>query len=525
MPSTEVTSRAGAQEFVESIRLAEAAPEAMKGRRFKALLIKAGWSLNDRFYSEAMLRRDGPTAFPRGSQMRGNHPNAQDRESRPEGSIHDVLSETTSVPRWDATLGGLVAEVEVFPQHADLLNERFAKAIGLSIRASGTGEYGEVDGRKGLIIESLSPGGTVDWVTTAGAGGRVLQLVESAPPLHEAHGMAANDLRRALQDAVDAAHEGRCCWAWVADFHDDWVIFDLSGRDVEDGRYRQDYTVDSAGTATLAGDPVRVNTQTAYVPVVTAADATEGAVVAPPDPPAPAAPPVTSQEAFPLPPVVAAPESSAGPVVPVTESPIPTPKEAVPVTTPEPNTGPPPAGGQNPYTIEAVEALKRKAAQQEQDLIETRAQLETTANDRVSRIKAEEALNASLTENARLRATETARSMTAAACTAAGLFECVHPWVASTVVGPEGAFIPLSEAREVDSPALKSRIDSTVDRWKDLVGKILEAAGVDGRVRGLGAPANDEGMTEAQFEESLAKRFATLPGMSEKTAAVAAKGR
>lgn len=504
--------------YSEAILLPEAAATA-KARRFKATLIEAGWSKNGRYWSTDVLRRDGPRAIPEGALMAGDHPSASERADRPEGSIFRVLSRVSSTPAWNPKggkrkQGALEADVEVFPHADPILTPAFAESIGLSVRVSGTGEQGEAEGREGLIITSIDEGGTVDWVTYPGAGGGVIDLLESARPvpMHEGHGMSANDLRRALQDAIDSQYRIRCCWAWIADYSDDWVVFDLSGSESEPGRYQQAYTVDSAGTATLTGEPVEVNTQTRYVPVIAEAPAATEAA----PPPVPTAAPFAPETPAPVP----AP-------APVAESV--NPKEAVPVTTPEPTTGAPPTGAPLSTTvitsqIDAVEASQRRIEELNRQLTEARAEAEAKANDRLARVKAEQALDESRMETARLRAIETARSVAQSALSSSGLPECVHSRVIAGVTGHEGHAVPLNESRGVDTDALKESVASAVKSWQLLVGQILESAGLDGAVRGLGAPAGAE-MTEAQFNESMTARFARLPGMTEKTAAAAAKGR
>src|SRR5207245_1127898 len=63
-----------------------------------------------------------------------------------------------------------------FREHVDSL----AKHIGMSIRAAGRAKEGKADGRSGPIIEQLTRGISVDYVTTPGAGGKILQLFEAA---------------------------------------------------------------------------------------------------------------------------------------------------------------------------------------------------------------------------------------------------------------------------------------------------------------------------------------------------------
>jgi hypothetical protein len=167
--------------LTEHVAFGEAAgapPKSNRGR-YKALLIRPGWGSSG-YYSEAVLRRDGPKAFPAGTQNYLNHPTATERAERQARRVEDWASVQVTDAVWDQDRGGLVAEVQVFEHWRGLLNEEFAKQVGLSIRAAGTVEYGEADGRAGPIVTSLDEGISVDWVTRAGAGGKVLELIESA---------------------------------------------------------------------------------------------------------------------------------------------------------------------------------------------------------------------------------------------------------------------------------------------------------------------------------------------------------
>ncbi|MFS1304434.1 hypothetical protein [Streptosporangium longisporum] len=150
----------------------------IKGR-YKVLLIRPGWGSSG-YYSEEVLKRDGSKAFPKGTQNYLNHPTVSERAERPGRRVQDWASVQVTDPVWDDEQDGLVAEVQVFPHWRHLLNEDFAREVGLSIRAAGTVEYGEAEGRTGPIVTSLDEGISVDWVTRAGAGGKVLALIESA---------------------------------------------------------------------------------------------------------------------------------------------------------------------------------------------------------------------------------------------------------------------------------------------------------------------------------------------------------
>lgn len=76
------------------------------------------------------------------------------------------------------------------------------------------------------------------------------------------HGMTANDQSAALDAAVRAAHGGEDHFAWVRDYADDFVIYELNTPDAT-ATLRQAYTVED-GTVTLSGDPTPVVVRTSY---------------------------------------------------------------------------------------------------------------------------------------------------------------------------------------------------------------------------------------------------------------------
>lgn len=163
----------------EAFPAATLTPKGDGSGRYRALLIRAGWGASG-YYPREVLERDGAKVWPAGTQQYLDHPTLTESVDRPERSVKDWASVTVSDPVWDEAEGGLVADVQVFPQWHELLNPTFAEHVGLSIRATGVAEHGEAEGREGPIVKSLNEGISVDWVTRAGAGGRVLELIESA---------------------------------------------------------------------------------------------------------------------------------------------------------------------------------------------------------------------------------------------------------------------------------------------------------------------------------------------------------
>jgi hypothetical protein len=106
-----------------------------------------------------------------------DHPTPDEEAARPERSLRDLGARVATTPVYEGD--GLYANIEVFPHVAPLI-ESLAETIGLSVRGEGTARFGEVAGRQGMIIESLDRGTSVDFVTKAGAGGKLVSLLESA---------------------------------------------------------------------------------------------------------------------------------------------------------------------------------------------------------------------------------------------------------------------------------------------------------------------------------------------------------
>ena len=145
-------------------------------------IIAPGWGSSG-YYSEDVLRRDVPAAFPAGTQMFWNHPTANEEYERPEGDLHNLAGVIVSPPRWESSGAkgpGMYADAKVFPSYAETLNQ-IGEYIGVSVRGGGKKTNGTAEGREGAIITELSIGKSVDFVTRPGAGGAILSIYESAP--------------------------------------------------------------------------------------------------------------------------------------------------------------------------------------------------------------------------------------------------------------------------------------------------------------------------------------------------------
>lgn len=148
-------------------------------------LIEPGWGASG-YYPAAVLERDGPVVFKAGTKSFWNHATATEEAERPEGDLNALAMELVSDARWleSGPKGpGLYADAKVFKPYQEAVNE-LAPHIGVSIRATGRAQQGEAEGRKGPIIQQITNARSVDIVTEAGAGGKILEMFEAARPSH-----------------------------------------------------------------------------------------------------------------------------------------------------------------------------------------------------------------------------------------------------------------------------------------------------------------------------------------------------
>ena len=143
-------------------------------------IISPGWGSSG-YYSKEMLARDALVYKP-GTKMYWDHPTESEERERPERSLRDLAGELTStgVYKEDGPRGpGVYAKAKIF-EHYQAPLEDLAPHIGLSHRALGKAVTGEAEGKKGPIIEKLVAAKSVDFVTTPGRGGEVVQMFEAA---------------------------------------------------------------------------------------------------------------------------------------------------------------------------------------------------------------------------------------------------------------------------------------------------------------------------------------------------------
>lgn len=143
-------------------------------------IIQPGWGTSG-YYSADVIKESGPQAFPAGTQDFWDHPTITEASDRPERSLRDLAGVLATDAYWNESgpAGpGLYGDVKVFADYQPALEE-LAPHIGVSIRALGKAHLGEAEGERGLIIDEIVSAKSVDFVTTAGAGGEVLDLFEA----------------------------------------------------------------------------------------------------------------------------------------------------------------------------------------------------------------------------------------------------------------------------------------------------------------------------------------------------------
>jgi len=239
--------------------------------------ITAGWGSSG-YYSPAVVEAAAPL-FKAGTHMYLDHPSESEKVDRPARSVRDIAAVLTEDGHWDAERQAVVAEAKPMAPYKELLTD-LAEVVGLSIRGSATDIVeGEAEGRRGGIIEGLAHIDSVDFVTAAGRGGKVLQLLESARTNARAldRGVAeatVNDKREALSTVVKDAYSADKVYVWLRDFDDATAWFEVESGD-DSGVYQQTYASDADGVATaLTGARVEVRQVTQYVPVIPAGQST-----------------------------------------------------------------------------------------------------------------------------------------------------------------------------------------------------------------------------------------------------------
>lgn len=271
-----------AQKFREAHARAFRESGGGKGQKREITIIEAGWGSSG-YYSESVLSTDIPRIFPVNTHMYLNHPTESEDQERPERDVLDLVGYVAETPRMAGIASVSVAYI--FEHWVDVIDELW-EHIGLSIRAFGVAEEGDAGGRTGPIIQTLTEGLSIDYVTLAGAGGKVGPLMESmrerVTPLIESARQKQtpeqvkeaqlSELNENLEKAGEERYGGEdpytYCYVEDVEIDQNWVVYRVrvSG---EDATYQKvNFVRNSDGDVALSGDGVEVDREISWVPTV-----------------------------------------------------------------------------------------------------------------------------------------------------------------------------------------------------------------------------------------------------------------
>ena len=207
------------------------------------------------YYEAPQLARDA--AVFKGSQVFWDHPSTREEHERPERSLRDLCAVASDKPPVYEEKGpagpGLYTDVRVF-KHFQPLVEEMAPHIGLSIRAAGTIKAKDVDGRRNVRVAEKFTSGSFDFVTKAGAGGKVV-LNESERP--DAIGQVVDRFLAAHPQESETSSEARTAFA-------DWVFAEATREQEEEMEMKEAVAAleaEKAKNATLTAENTRLLTE------------------------------------------------------------------------------------------------------------------------------------------------------------------------------------------------------------------------------------------------------------------------
>lgn len=190
--------------MLKNLSEAVAATTDKTGKLWRIRIIESNVRGSSAYYPADVLERDGAKAFPKGTPMYINHPTADEKWNQPERDVTKLAGYLATEAQPEAD--GLWADAYIYADHREWLMER-AEHIGLSIVARGEVE----ETADGPQLVSLTVGQSVDLVTKAGAGGKFVEVLESAKPNSATTSVADSpkkeeimELPKELLEALDA---------------------------------------------------------------------------------------------------------------------------------------------------------------------------------------------------------------------------------------------------------------------------------------------------------------------------------
>lgn len=157
---------------------ATSAPRQESKGIWRVRLIEADVHGSSGYYPASVLERDGGSAFPRGTHVYFDHPTMLEDLDRPERSVRDLAGALIENAAYEdgADGKGLFARVQFFPDAKQQV-EAISEYVGMSIRAIGVMEESPLSGD--VVVQEIVEGLSVDVVTHAGAGGKLVEMTEN----------------------------------------------------------------------------------------------------------------------------------------------------------------------------------------------------------------------------------------------------------------------------------------------------------------------------------------------------------
>lgn len=167
--------------------------------RLRVRIIEGDVQGSSGYYPAAVIERDGPKAFPRGTHMHLDHMDFWELASGSPGKLETLAGIIDSTPVYETVNGtsGLYADCLVISKHATFIEE-VKDFIGVSILAACKSEPGisPTTGEETDIVTDILGSLSVDFVTHPGANGRIISVLESAPNLWPEGLSAAHPTKR-----------------------------------------------------------------------------------------------------------------------------------------------------------------------------------------------------------------------------------------------------------------------------------------------------------------------------------------
>lgn len=189
-----------------------AAPAKTGSGKFSITILKSGQGSSG-YYPADVMERDGAKTFPKGTHVYLDHPTEDDKYNRPARSVRDLAGTLTEDAQYDKGSQSLIGTMQIVPQYAALV-ESLAPYVGMSIRALAYAENAEVGGVMVSMVKEFVKGESVDIVTRAGAGGKIISMIESArnsvvptPPAPVGTPKERNTMELTKEDLVAALAE------------------------------------------------------------------------------------------------------------------------------------------------------------------------------------------------------------------------------------------------------------------------------------------------------------------------------